>query len=91
VTQKELIIAYVKENGSILPAKIAGKIYQGYMFGSETSKRCRELRKSGVLRSDSQDRFAKFYLVRQTESLSVEVYKPKSTQELIALAQIKLI
>ena len=53
---------YVNLHGSILPAKIAGQIFQAsdgkkYMFGSETSKRCRELRKSGILTSHKEGKF----------------------------------
>ena len=57
MTQKKLILEYVDEYRSILPAKIAGKIYKGVMFGSETSKRCRELRKAGMLNSHSEGKF----------------------------------
>lgn len=53
---------YINLHGSILPAKIAGQIFQAsdgekYMFGSETSKRCRELRKSGQLTSHREGKF----------------------------------
>jgi hypothetical protein len=60
--QKPLIIEYIKEHGSILPAKIGGKIYKGTMFGSETSKRCRELRADGKLESKPDGKFERFYL-----------------------------
>jgi hypothetical protein len=62
MTQPQLIIEYLKEHGSILPAKMAGQIYKETMFGSETSKRCRELRKIGKLRSEGDGRFERFYL-----------------------------
>ena len=56
-TQKQLILEYLEEHGSILPAKIGGTVYKGVMFGSETSKRCRELRKSGHLLSHKNGKF----------------------------------
>ena len=75
MTQKELVVSYVKEFGSILPAKIAGSTYKGYMFGSETSKRCRELRKDGVLQSHLEGKFEVFTMniVRYAE----EVFTPE--------------
>jgi hypothetical protein len=62
MTQKELIIEYIKENGSILPAKMSGEVYKGTMFGSETSKRCRELRKLGKIESKQDGKFERFYI-----------------------------
>jgi len=51
ISQKELIMKYVKQYNSILPAKMAGYVWKSEMemFGSETSKRCRELRSEGKL------------------------------------------
>jgi len=51
MTQHELVIEYIKEFGKILPAKMGGRIYKGIMFGSETSKRCRELRQGYIMKS----------------------------------------
>ena len=62
ITQQKLIIEWLKENKSILPAKIGGHIYKGVMFGSETSKRCRELRAKGILRSEVAGKFERFFL-----------------------------
>lgn len=62
MTQKELIIAYIKEFGSILPAKMGGQFFRGQIMGSETSKRCRELRKDGKLYSQPEGKFERFYL-----------------------------
>ncbi len=53
---------WLKEHPSILPAKIGGHIYRGIMFGSETSKRCRELRAKGVLRSEGAGKFERYFL-----------------------------
>lgn len=52
MTQHELIMLYVQEFGEIIPAKMNGKSYYGGFFGSETSRRCRELRKEGKLQSE---------------------------------------
>lgn len=71
MTQKELILEYTKEYGSILPAKLYGSIYKEGMFGSETSKRCREMRKAGNLRSVPEGRFERFYLAE------APVFKPE--------------
>jgi hypothetical protein len=60
MTQKELIMEYIDLYGSILPAKMAGKVFKGEMFGSETSKRCRELRRAGKLVSHSEGKFEVF-------------------------------
>ena len=62
MTQHELIISYVKEFGKITPAKMYGKIYRDYMFGSETSKRARELRTKGILESKTDGKFEVFWL-----------------------------
>ena len=44
---------------------MAGYLYQGKMFGSETSRRCRELRDEGVLKSDPSGKFEIFYLSKE--------------------------
>lgn len=77
MTQKDLIEEYLEEFGSILPAKMAGKIYCGMMFGSETSKRCREMRADKMLRSEGEGKFERFYLNTAQESTHTAL---KSTQ-----------
>lgn len=62
MTQKELIIEYIKEFGSILPATMSGKKYMRTLFGSEISRRCRELRAEGKLESIGEKRFERFFL-----------------------------
>ena len=70
MTQKQLIIDYCREFGFIIPAKMAGKIYKDTMFGSESSKRCREIRQDGYdgyfLESEPSDKFEKFYIKEKT-------------------------
>ena len=68
MTQKELIKEYIKEFGSILPAKISGVVYKGTMFGSETNRRCRELRKSKILIGIKEGKFEKFYFNNQIQN-----------------------
>lgn len=65
MSQKQLIMELVREHGSILPAKMAGVIYKGIMFGSETSKRCRELRAIGSLKSHGEGKFEVFTLTEE--------------------------
>lgn len=60
--QSELVIEWVREFGDITPALMAGRIYKDTMFGSETSKRCRELRTKGVLDSRKDGKFEIFFL-----------------------------
>ena len=66
--QHELIMEYVKEFGAIVPAKVGGRIYHMTMFGSEVSKRCRELRAAKKLVSHGEGKFEVF-LLPPTEQL----------------------
>lgn len=61
MTQYELILAWIKEHGFLIPAKISGKVYLGTMFGSETSKRCREFRLKGKLSSRKEGKFELYF------------------------------
>ena len=65
MTQKELIIQYIKQYKKITPAKMGGVYYLGQIFGSETNRRWRELRAEGVLSSRKEGRFEVFYLAPQ--------------------------
>jgi len=60
MTQHKLIIEYVKKHGSILPAKMGGRIFLKTMFGSETPKRCRELCKRKLLDRNWDGKFKRF-------------------------------
>jgi hypothetical protein len=62
MTQHALILEWIKEYGFIIPAKMSGNVYYGIMFGSESSKRCRELRKQGKLISTKNGKFEEFRL-----------------------------
>ena len=77
MTQHELVLAWIKEHGSILPAKMSGIVYLGEMFGSETSKRCRELRKKGKLRGEKDGRFERFFLEEQKEFPPQQIFRPE--------------
>lgn len=77
MTQKQLILEYIKEYGRIMPAKMAGEVYKGEMFGSETSKRCRELRKVGILEGFREGKFEVFKLKPMTTVEPVVNSKPK--------------
>lgn len=61
LTQHKLVIEYVIKYGSILPAKMGGKIFMKTMFGSETTKRCRELYKRELLDRDWDGKFKRFF------------------------------
>lgn len=67
MTQPELIIEYVKLNGSITPAKLNDKdrSLKGYWIGSEASRVCRSLRTKGVFASHKIGKFEKFYFAGQ--------------------------
>ena len=60
--QKQLIIDYIKQTGSIIPAKMSGVVYKGQMFGSEISRRARELREAGEVKSEMAGKFERFYI-----------------------------
>ena len=62
MTQSDLIITYVSEFGEINPAKMAGKVYYGEMFGSESPRRCRQLRNQKKLISKKEGKFTVYYL-----------------------------
>ena len=83
MTQHELVLNYVRAFGSILPAKMSGRIWNDTMFGSETSKRCRELRKQGKLRSEKEGKFERFYLVEVPSEIQF-----KKADELIGQAML---
>lgn len=68
MTQKELILDYIKTHGSILPAKVGGLIHKGVMLGSESSKRCREMRAAGLLTSHNDGKFEVFTLAHMAQS-----------------------
>jgi hypothetical protein len=76
--QKELIIEFIKEFGSIAPAKMSGKIYKNTMFGSESSKRCRELRDEEKLVSEPDGKFERFFLKQGEQKLFDLPEEPRS-------------
>lgn len=75
-SQKEIILAYVKLRGSITPAKLSDEdraLFGHNMFlGSETGKRCRELRADGKLSSVKVGKFEQFYLPDQPHQTGFE-------------------
>ena len=60
MTQQALILDYLKKYDEMTPAKMSGQFWKGQIFGSEVSKRCRELRKSGKLQSRRNGKFEVF-------------------------------
>lgn len=69
MTQKQLILAYVQEFNSIVPAKKYGFIYRSQMMGSELSRRCRELRAEGKLTSQGKGKFTEYFLPNKEGSM----------------------
>jgi len=88
LTQRELVIIFVEQWGSITPAVMVGKIYLGQMFGSETAKRCRELRAKGILDSKPDGRFERFFL-KKPEPVERAEPKPVEPAKQTALFEIK--
>lgn len=62
MTQRNLVLTYLKENDSITPARMTGKVFKGTMFGSEISRVCRTLRAEGKLQSERVGKFEKFFI-----------------------------
>lgn len=73
MTQEELILLYLQTNQWIIPAKMGGYIFNGNMFGSETSRACRRLRKRGTLHSDRHGKFERFYMAKQPKYAMMKV------------------
>lgn len=69
ITQKQLILNWIDEHEYIIPAKMCGLIYNGIMFGSDSPKRCREMRQSGILESapDENPKFERFFRKQKTD------------------------
>jgi hypothetical protein len=63
MTQHELILSWVDRYGKIVPAKMSGTAWNGGFYGSETPKRCRELRAKRILASCKDGKFEVFYRV----------------------------
>ena len=60
LTQKELILAWVKAHGDFKPSSMVGKVFMRQMYGSEIKRRCCELRDAGVLMSFRVGKFVVF-------------------------------
>jgi len=81
MSQKQLIKDYLLHNDFIVPAKMSGKIWKGQMFGSECSRRCRDLRDEGVLVSEPEGKFEKFILKESTQTLNTPNHTKSSDVE----------
>lgn len=96
MTQHALIIEYIKLKGSIVPACLNDHDRQlrGDWIGSEAGKRCRELRKKGVLVGLKEGRFERFYLKEeapQTENVASFLRDyPSRQKEVIKEPQLSL-
>lgn len=61
--QSQLLLQIIKDKGSVVPSKMCGNIYNGIMCGSDFPRRARDLRKKGILRSEQEGRFERYFLV----------------------------
>lgn len=89
MTQPELIIEYINQNGSITPAKLNDKDRRVFIdsveygwLGSQTDKRCRELRAKGVLFSEKDGKYEVF---RLTEAKPLES-NPSASERVSSLS-----
>lgn len=83
--QKDLILQYIDEHGSITPAKVLGHSYRGGIIPAEASKRCREMRAKGILVSEKDGKFEKFRRPMFSKEAMAEISKTvdNSTQYVI--------
>jgi hypothetical protein len=63
--QEDAAMSYIKKHGSMIPARMIGKVYAGTFLGSEITRACRSLRAKGYLKSKIVDRFAVFTLTQK--------------------------
>lgn len=95
MTQKQLILEYIRTYGSFTPAKMSGVVFMGKMFGSESSRRCRELREEGELLSEPKGRFETYYLpgddMKTTDQLKEERQQLRQSWLTATLSDRKII
>lgn len=72
MTDYAQILKYVAKKGTITPAKLGGTVYLDKLFGSEVTKRCRELRAAGKLESPDSIQDSRFKTFRFTKKYAKE-------------------
>lgn len=77
LTQHKIITEYVREHGSITPAKLNDSLraYRGEWIGSQADKRCRELREKGILISHKEGKYEVFTLKPPEIKIEVSPFK----------------
>lgn len=70
LSQSQLVMRYLRENGQIVPARHVGSRTSGGFFGSEITRRCREMRKQGLLHSERWAENPKFVVFYPTKNLT---------------------
>ena len=85
-TQRQ-VMEYIFEFGSIVPARMGGNSYQGAIFGSETTKRCRELRNFGLIESTKKERRMGVFTLKEPVIKSPEE-KEKERQEMLKFSMM---
>ncbi len=88
MTQQELLLDYIDHYGYIVPAKMGGKEYNGGYFGSETSKRARELRADGILDSRPHPNSPKFEVFFRAGNLPAMYKKELNEADLLKLSML---
>ena len=69
--QQQHIYRYIGKFGYAHPAKLIGQIYEGKKFPAELSKRCRELRAMGLLESERDGKYEKFFLPPRPRGINI--------------------
>jgi hypothetical protein len=76
MTQKELVLKYLKEYPFIIPAKNLDKSYGGGFFGAELSRVCRKMRAEKILESEKENGLEKYRLVSEPREESFSSFSP---------------
>lgn len=87
--QQNLVYEYIKEFGKISPAHKGGLMYRGKMFGSETTKRCRELEELGLVVGFRNGRFVDYKLKGGVETGEKLVQLPKGEVGIMTKVNVK--
>lgn len=85
-TQKNWILDFIDFHGSVTPARMGGQIWDSRLWPSQGDKRCREMRAAGILLSERDGKFEKFYRADRILIPNIEVYNEPS--RLFALPKI---
>ena len=68
-SQRQLLLEIIKQNKEVIPAKLCGNFYLGQIFGSDITRRARELREKGILDSREEGQFTVFFIKEKQPTL----------------------